>query len=85
MEIMIDVLNACMERRQKTHLMLRTRLNYAQVMYYIHLLSCGGFIKQCIQEGVVYYVTTIRGKLLLSQYAQIMQLIGDHLDGNEMI
>ncbi len=85
MEIMIDVLNTCMERRQKTHLMLMARLNHNQIVHYIYLLSCRGLIKQCMQEEIVYYVTTGKGRQLLYQYMQIMQLIDDHLDRNEII
>ncbi len=85
MEIMIDVLKTCVERRQKTHLMLMARLNYAQIVHYIHLLSYRGLIKQYMQEEIVYYVTTGKGRQLLCQYRQIMQMLGDHLDKKEMI
>lgn len=79
-EIMADILHACIERRRKTALMLKARLNYEQVSYYIRLLSDKGLLKQCTQNETVFYGATEKGRQLLYRQMQITQLICEPLE-----
>ncbi len=77
MEIMADIINTCVERRRKTQLMLKARLNYEQITHYTNLLSHRGLIKQYTQNGIVFYIATEKGMQLLCRHVQITQLICD--------
>lgn len=77
MEIMADIILTCIERRRKTQLMLKARLNYEQTSYYTNLLSHGGLLKQYTQNGIVFYIATEKGRQLLNRHVQITQLICD--------
>lgn len=79
MEIMADIIHTCIERRRKTHLMLKARLNYEQISYYTNLLSHGGLLKQYQQNGIVFYIATEKGRQLLCRHVRITQLICDPL------
>ena len=76
-EIMTDIIQTCIERRRKTKLMLQARLNYEQISYYTNLLSHRGLLKQYTQNGIVFYITTEKGRQLLCRHVQITQLICD--------
>jgi predicted transcriptional regulator len=58
MEIMADIIHTCIERRRKTQLMLKARLNHEQISHYTNLLSLRGLLKQYVQNGIVYYIAT---------------------------
>ncbi len=77
MEIIADIIHTCIEQRRKTQLMLKARLNYEQISNYTNLLSHRGLLKQYIQNGVVFYIATEKGRQLLRQHVQIKQLICD--------
>ncbi len=77
MEIIAEIINTCAERRRKTQIMLKARLNYEQISYYTNLLSHRGLLKQYSQNGIVFYIATEKGMQLLSRHVQITQLICD--------
>ncbi len=77
MEIIADIITTCIERRRKTQLMLQARLNHEQISHYTNHLSHRGLLKQYTQDGIVFYITTEKGRQLLCRHVQITQLICD--------
>lgn len=78
MEIIAEIISTCVERRRKTQIMLKARLNHEQISYYTNLLSHRGLLKQYSQNGIVFYIATEKGRQLLCRHVQITQLICDH-------
>ena len=74
-EILADIIYYCQEGLKKTHIMLRAKLGYEQLCYYLPHLINTGLVAQVIVSGAVVYRTTENGREFLKNYYNIMNLI----------
>lgn len=74
-EILADIIYHCQEGLKKTHIMLRAKLGYEQLCYYLPHLIDTGLVTQVIVAGTVVYRTTENGREFLKNYHNILSLI----------
>lgn len=85
-EILADIIYHCQEGLKKTHIMLRAKLGYEQLCYYLPHLINTGLVTEVIVAGTVVYRTTENGREFLKNYYNIMNLIApENVDSTQKI
>lgn len=84
-EILADIIFHCQEGLKKTHIMLRAKLGYEQLCYYLPHLINKDLVTQVIVAGTVIYRTTENGREFLNNYYNIMNLISDDNVDNHIL
>jgi predicted transcriptional regulator len=73
-EIMADIVDLCKAGIRKTHIMYKGNLSYEQINRYLYELLEKELITQNLDDGVLTYRATEKGRSFL-QYYQMMQSI----------
>lgn len=81
MEIYFSILSECTEGIKKTHIMQKSNLNFEQVIYYLGRLTELGMIASIIADGGVMYRTTEKGRIYISNYCSLIELVQEPKDG----
>jgi predicted transcriptional regulator len=87
-EILASILCHCTEGIKKTHIMIRAKIGYEQLCYYLTNLIKAGLVTQVIEDGSVVYRTTENGREFLKHYnilANLMELQQDAQTGNAIV
>ncbi len=71
-EITADILELCAHERNKTCIMYKTNLSYAQLMNYLEFLTSRNLLKQ----NARCYITTDKGIRFLTAFANLNNAIG---------
>ena len=75
-EILMDVLSACLKGARVTHLMYRANLSYSTLRrYLIKALDKGLISNVCNSDNSVVYRTTEKGKLLLYKLKEVKSVL----------
>ncbi|MFO7967783.1 MAG: DUF4364 family protein [Archaeoglobaceae archaeon] len=70
-EIIIDILNASMERANKTKIVYDARLNFKQAEEYINFLIEADLLTKEIEGNRKTYKTTEKGKEMVSKFKEL--------------
>jgi predicted transcriptional regulator len=76
-EIMADVVDLCKSGIKKTHIMYKGNLSYEQINRYLQELLKKSFIRQDVDEGVIVYRTTEKGRLFIHYYTLMTDTLLD--------
>src|SRR5262245_35324379 len=67
LDLMLELLIACLEPAKKTHLLYRTRVNYAQLSRYLSVLIELGMMEE-ISSPLEGFVITDKGRITLKLF-----------------
>ena len=81
LEIIADVVELCTSGIKKTHIMYRGNLSFDQINRYLRQLLNIGFVEQRIEDGVMIYRATEKGRIFLHYY----NLMINTMQGNNEI
>jgi predicted transcriptional regulator len=87
-EILASILCHCTEGIKKTHIMVKAKIGYEQLCYYLTNLIKTGLVIQVIEDGYVVYRTTQNGREFLKHYSILAELLQQQQDcqiGNDIL
>src|SRR6266508_354923 len=81
LEIIADVVDLCTSGIKKSHIMYKGNLSFEQINRYLRQLLKMGFVEQAIDDGVIIYRATEKGRVFLHYY----NLMINTMQGNNEI
>ena len=81
LEIIADVVDLCTSGIKKTHIMYKGNLSFEQITRYLRQLLKMEFVEQTIDDGVIIYRATEKGRVFLHYY----NLMINTMQGNNEI
>lgn len=82
-QIMADIVDLCKAGIRKTHIMYRGNLSYDQINRYLYELLEKELIIQNIDDGVLTYRATEKGRSFLQYYNLMLSILDENVIGME--
>ncbi|HEX2306541.1 MAG TPA: winged helix-turn-helix domain-containing protein [Nitrososphaeraceae archaeon] len=82
-QIMADIVDLCKTGIRKTHIMYKGNLSYEQINRYLYELLEKELIIQNLDDGVLTYRATEKGRSFLQYYNLMLSILDENVIGME--
>lgn len=82
-QIMADIVDLCKAGIRKTHIMYKANLSYEQINRYLYELLEKELIIQNLDDGVLTYRATEKGRSFLQYYNLMLSILDENVIGME--
>jgi predicted transcriptional regulator len=82
-QIMADIVDLCKAGIRKTHIMYKGNLSYEQINRYLYELLEKELITQNLDDGVLTYRATEKGRSFLQYYNLMLSILDENVIGME--